>query len=149
MSCNFMVSILFLYPCMSLKWNVYNSAWLPVRTFIGILQEKFLQSLQEKSFCISWPSAMLRRVNLFKHIYKGKRFSDVGKLATYLSGRSQVEAMWIYFALSILPWAVRAWTVDRTLLYSCSCACKLWDKCKSLHILPELKILGKNASISE
>lgn len=65
---------------------------------------QFLEALQQKSICIYWPSAMLERVNILKHAFKVKRFSGaVVRLAIYLSGRSQVETMQMYFALSLLP----------------------------------------------
>lgn len=65
---------------------------------------QFLEPLQQKSICIYWPSAILKRVNIHKHAFKVKWFGGaVARLATYLSGRSQVERMQMYFALSLLP----------------------------------------------
>lgn len=103
---------------------------------------------KKKSFYFSWPSAMLRRVNTLEHTFKRKRSTDVAELATYLSGRSQVETMCIYFTLNLLPWAVRARTVDLSLLCSCSCTCKFWDKCKSHHHSAWIEILGEKKSFS-
>lgn len=65
---------------------------------------QILEALQHKSVCMHWPSTMLKKVNMLRYVFKVKMFSGaVARLATYLSGRSQVETMQTYFAQCLFP----------------------------------------------
>lgn len=77
--------------------------------YCTFMSYQVLEALQQTFIWILWPSLMLKTVSILKHAYKVKRFSDaLARHAIYLSGRSQVEPLQMYYSLSILPWAARA-----------------------------------------